>query len=232
MNRYLFKVFIFFSIFISSFSFSQVVDGRYLGAGSESDVIIETNDIGQQRFLMNILGGNGHVCFDVAGTIKGNQGLVDDEEELGQCELTFTQKGHILDVNIETYEECRQYCGMRATLEGSYRIPPQACTLNAIALQRQEFQALYDQKQYKDAENILNKLLNQCNFYLDFVAYDAIRNDLALTLYHQDAPELCIEVLTSTIAVDQNAYLPPMEQELYEEIEKAILFNWELCGGE
>lgn len=230
MNRYLFKVFIFFSIFISSFSFSQVIDGTYIGVGSESEVIVKTNTKGEQRFLINILSG-GHVCIDVAGTIKGNQGFVDDEEELGQCLLSFHQNSHILNVGVDTYEECRTYCGMRATLEGSFRIPPQACALKAVAEQRRTFKKLYDQKQYQDAENILNKLLNQCDFYLDFVLRDSIRSDLAVTLYHQQQPELCIEVLSSTVALDQNVYLPPIEQELYEDTERSIRFNWELCGG-
>lgn len=215
---------------LSPNAFSGVLDGTYLGVGSESEVVIETNDQGNQRFSMNVLSG-GHVCMDVTGSITENQGLVDDEEELGQCRLSFHQNNHILNVGIETYEECRQYCGMRATLEGSYRIPPQPCTSGAIAMQRQRFQSLYDQKQYQEAENILNKLLNQCDFYFDFVARDAIRNDLALTLYHQGQPGLCIEVLSSTVALDQNLYLPLTEQEMYEDTEKAIRFNWELCSG-
>lgn len=216
--------------FFSSIASSSVLDGTYIGAGSESEVVIETEPEGEQRFLMNIISG-GHVCMDVAGTIKGDQGFVDDEEELGQCALTFRQSSHILNVSVDTYEECRLYCGMRATLEGTFRIPPQSCTLNAIAAQRSEFKKLYDQKEYKYAENILNRVLNQCDFYLDFVQRDSIRNDLALTLYHQDEPELCIEVLSSTVALDQNVYLPPMEQDAYADTESAIRFNWGLCGG-
>lgn len=231
MMKSLFSVFVIFcfSLF-SSNAFASVLDGTYIGVGSSSDIVIETNEVGQQRFTINVLSA-GHVCIDVAGTIKGNQGFVDDEEELGQCLLSFNQNSHILNVGIDTYEECRSYCGMRATLEGSFRIPPQACTLKAVTEQRSAFKKLYDQKQYQDAENILNKLLNQCDFYLDFVLRDSIRSDLVLALYHQQQPELCIEVLSSTVALDQNVYLPPMEQELYEDTERSIRFNWELCGG-
>lgn len=231
MMKTFFSMFIVFGIsLLPPYAFSTILEGTYLGAGSESEVVIERNDQGAQRFLMNIL-NSGHVCIDVAGSIIENQGIVDDEEDLGQCRLSFSQNNHILNVGIETYEECHQYCGMRASLEGSYRIPPQLCTLEEIAVQRDEFKQLYDQRQYKDAESRLNKLLSQCDFYLDFVLRDSIRNDLALTLYHQNQPELCIEVLSSTVALDQNVYLPLMEQEMYEDTERAIRFNWGLCSG-
>lgn len=233
MKSFFSALFLLIFSFSSSVAVSEIMDGRYLGAGSDSDIVIETDGEGRQRFLMNVLGANGHMCVDVAGTIIGNQGLVDDEEDLGLgvCELDFQQNRHILDITAKDYEGCRQYCGMRATLEGSYRMPPQNCTFNAMTAQRYEFKKLYDEKQYGDAEAILNRLLSQCDFYLDFVQRDAIRNDLALTLYHQGEPQRCLEVLSSAVTMDPNIYLPPLEQEMYEDTEKAIRFNWGLCGG-
>lgn len=222
------------ALWLSFFAFTasaSVRDGHYVGVGTQSDILVETNEKGEQRFLMNVL-RSGHMCMDVAGTITGNQGLVDDEEELGLgvCELSFQQNHHILNIGIKDYEGCRQYCGMRASLDGSYRIPPPICTLEAITASRHEFKARYDQQQYLEAEAILNQILTRCDFYLDFVLHDSLRNDLALALYQQGDAELCLEVLSGTVALDQDLYLPLVEREIYEETESAIRQSWRLCG--
>jgi len=103
------------------------------------------------------------------------------------------------------------------------------CEAQSITQQRSQFKIAYDAKQYDKAENILNRLLTQCDFYLYFEEKDSIRNDLALTLYHQNKADLCLEVLKPTIALDSGVSLAPTDQITYEKTEKAILFNHGLC---
>lgn len=208
---------------------AQIADGVYMGSGNQSDLEIKTIN-GLQRFTMNVLGANGHMCLDVEGSIKGLKGFVDESDSSAQqCELNLTTKGHIVNVDVSSYEACAQHCGMRASLSGSYRIVPPTCTTKSITAQRNAFKKLYDQKLYKEAESILNKALAQCDFYLDFHQKDSIRNDLALALYHQQQPQLCREVLSQTVALDEYISLPPLESGMYEKLEKAIQYNWELC---
>ena len=208
---------------------AQIADGVYRGNGNQSDLEIKTMN-GSQRFTMNVLGANGHMCLDVEGSIEGLKGFVDESDSgTQQCELNLTTQGHIVNVDVSSYETCAQHCGMRASLAGSYRIVPETCTTKSITAQRNAFKKLYDQKSYQEAENILNKALVQCDFYLDFHVRDSVRNDLALALYHQKQPLLCREVLSQTVAMDKYVSLPLLESEMYEKLEKAIQYNWALC---
>lgn len=206
-------------------SLAQVKDGTYVN-GSYSSIKITTKN-SQQQFVMEVIGANGHMC-DAEGIIKGDKGFVTDDSEATPCELSFKANGSRL--NIETQNEvCRNYCGARASLDGEYRMPPKLCEAKSITQQRSQFKIAYDAKQYEKAENILNRLLTQCDFYLYFEEKDSIKNDLALTLYHQNKADLCLEILKETIALDSDAYLPPADQMTYEKTEKAILFNYGLC---
>ncbi|GGZ98290.1 hypothetical protein GCM10007162_13230 [Ignatzschineria ureiclastica] len=212
--------------------------GKYVGNNGSSALTI-TEKRHRQYFEVDILGANGHSCYadgyiKDADMIQNNEqiGVVIDEDTPDQCLLSFKMQGNQLrlDVLSEQYSEaCQQYCGARAFLFGEFKIPPAYCTHSNIQQARNRFKQFYDQKRYADAENILNKVLTQCDFYLDFILKDSIRSDLALTLYHQQQPELCLEVLTPTIALNEEVYLPPTDAENYRKTEKGILFNYNLC---
>lgn len=223
---------------LPNWGYAQLPVGKYVGNNGGSTLTI-TEKRHRQYFEVDILGANGHSCYadgyirdaDMSGDNK-QIGVVIDEDTSDQCLLSFKMQGHQLrlDVLSEQYSEaCQQYCGARAFLFGQFKIPPTYCTHNNIQKERNRFKQFYDQKRYADAENILNKVLTQCDFYLDFTLKDSIRSDLALTLYHQQKPELCLEVLAPTIALNEEVYLPPSDAETYATTEKGILFNYNLC---
>lgn len=213
------------SILFLNPSLAQIKDGTYMN-GSDSGIKITTKN-SQQQFVMEVVGTNAHMC-NAEGIIKGDKGFVTDDSEEIPCELSFKVNGTALNVEAQN-EVCRNYCGARAYLDGEYRIPPKLCEAKSITQQRSQFKIAYDAKQYEKAENILNRVLTQCDFYLYFEEKDSIRNDLALTLYHQNKIDLCLETLKQTIALSSNNYLAPVDQMTYEKTEKAIVFNYGLC---
>ncbi len=212
-------------------SYAQIPNGSYVSNNGLSTLTI-TEKRYRQYFEVDILGANGHSCY-ADGYLNNEQvGIVLDDDGENQCLLSFKMQGQRLKLDIlnDQYSEaCQQYCGARAFLFGEFQIPPAYCTNSNIQKERNRFKQHYDQKRYVEAENILNKVLTQCDFYLDFILKDSIRSDLALTLYHQNSPELCLEVLNNTIALDSEAYLPPADAESYAAIQKGILFNHTLC---
>lgn len=215
----------------ASLGFTQIQNGVYQDNGGS--VNIKSSDVaGQQNFVIDTVGANGHMCY-AEGIIKNGKGYVandDDSEE--QCILDFKNKQNVLNIEIdEKYQEaCSAYCGARAYLGGEFRVPPKLCSKKNVVKERNLFKKYYDQKMFDQAEKTLNNLLEECDFYFDFITKDYIRNDLALTLYHQNKPDLCLEVLNKTIALDENVYLPPADEISYEKINKAILFNARLCS--
>lgn len=223
---------------LPSFAYSQIADGTYIYRQSLGEIKISTNKLGQQVFELQNIGDNGHLC-EASGYITDHTGYMmdypQDTQNNNSCQLSFYKHGHILDIDINDWQACSQYCGARASLAGSYRKVPNTCSQDNIAKQRSQFKSLYDQALFTAAANTLTSLLTKCDFYLDFNEKDAIRNDLALTYYHQDSPNLCLEVLSQTIAwtahhvEEQDNVLPPFEQEIYQNTQKAILFNIGLC---
>lgn len=215
----------------ANFGFAQIQNGVYQD-NSGSVNIKNSNIAGQQNFVIDTVGANGHMCY-AEGIIKKDKGYVDNDDSEEQCILDFKSKQNVLSIEIgEKYQEaCSAYCGARAYLGGNFRMPPKFCSTQNIIRERNLFKKYYDQKMLDQAEITLNKLLTQCDFYLDFTTKDSIRNDLALTLYHQNKHDLCLEILSNTIALARDEFqsLPPVDEISYEKINKAILFNAQLC---
>lgn len=228
MQKWLFLIFSLLSPLLANTLYAQIPNGEYIGNGAVT--ITETPQ--HQYFEIMILGGNGHSCYAEGYLNQQQIGVVMGENPIDQCLLKFDVQGNrlTLDTLSDDYiEACQQYCGVRASLYGEFRIPPTDCRSRNIQKERNRFKQLYDQKQYVEGENILNKVLTQCDFYLDFTQKDSIRSDLALALYHQKKSYLCLEVLNDTLALKKDFYLPPSDAENYARIQKSILFNYNLC---
>jgi hypothetical protein len=99
-----------------------------------------------------------------------------------------------------TEATCRDYCGRRASFDGKYRIPPASCTASGRQAQRDKFLLLYRAHRYAEAENVLGTLTSQCTDFMNWIEIDQVRNDRALSQYHNGEYSQCVETLNTTIA--------------------------------
>jgi hypothetical protein len=68
-----------------------------------------------------------------------------------------------------------QYCGMRATFEGVYFVPPPVCQSKALAATRKTFKQQYDARQYAEARGTLEPVLSVCKRTLHWLDEARIR---------------------------------------------------------
>lgn len=213
---------------------AQPVD--YEREGGTGTLTIMPSAKGTKKFGLSTFGANAHTC-ELGGTIKGNQGtLYDHEPGEPECRITFTQKGDMIEVTAQSQDACSSVCGVRATFEGRYFLPPPACTAGASKEVKDAFLAQYKAKHYQQAYDTLNGWLDQCSYLLHWMESDRVLNDLALAQYHMQQPAACLATLAKTYAAEMKTIkaveeeLPPADYDAYASTAKATFHNQKLCG--
>ncbi len=137
-------------------------------------------------FEIESVGANCHYML-VSGTIDAGVGRADswaDDGSDSKCRVLFKKQGAEIQVSTSTAEECRAYCGARASFEGSYRSVRAPCSRSDRQKIRNAFLKLYRSRDFASAAAVLEPMLSQCSEFLDMVESDQIRNDLALAQFH------------------------------------------------
>lgn len=220
----------------------EIRTGHYVLKGDTGTLLVRRDAQQKLTFEINTIGGNCHTC-DVAGVIRGHTGHADSEmqgDSASACRVAFVQESAAIRVVPKTADTCRDFCGMRAGFEGTYFIPPKACTAKNRQQARDQFMALYRARRYQQAEDVAQTLLTGCNDFMHRIERDQVRNDLALAQYHGGKPAQCLKTLSATLAADfkdeeglkeggNGFYLPPCDFDNYIDVAKATWFNRALC---
>ncbi|MCA0370570.1 MAG: hypothetical protein LCH26_05670 [Proteobacteria bacterium] len=223
----------FFAFLTSAWSAPTLNPGHYILQGNHGTLSVNTDASKQMTFEIETVGANGHQCA-LSGTLQGTEGVTQKlEGDKEACRVSFVQTGpHRIDVKSQN-DTCRGFCGMRATFDGTYQIPPKACSQASIKKRRKEFLNTYQSKDYPGAEAILTPLLEGCGDFIDWIEEDEIRNEIALTQLHQGNPQACLAALSKTMASgaagEEELTLPPLDREAYLATAKKIWFNKRLC---
>lgn len=209
---------------------SNIQPGIYISDGGYGTlkVIKEKDNI--TKFDIGAMGANGHSC-GIHGTVIKNIATVGDEPEM-RCIVKFktTPNG----INVEpASDECRGYCGMRASFDGEYLKVASNCLPSNIEKSRREFKKLYTEKKYDEALAKLEPVLNQCSNTLFWIETGWIRNDLAVTYAKLQKFDTCKKVLAplkedAKLNKDELEY-PPLENDMYWPVIKATKTNLKLC---
>lgn len=209
--------------------------GTYLRAHESGALTIQRTEEGKLTFELLSIGGNGHIC-SFSGFIQGSTGTVDDEPE-SSCQISLVQDGTTLAVyplNKESEDACRERCGMRASFEGNYRIPSALCSKAGQQARRGEFSGHYNAHRYAQAEKLLDDLLARCSDFMHEVEIDRIRNDIALSQFHQGRHSQCLATLSATragqVKNQDELGLPPLDFDIYIATAKSTWFNQALCN--
>lgn len=221
-------------LFALALAAAQPVD--YEREGGTGTLTITPVAKGVKKFGLSTFGANAHTC-ELGGNIKGTQGtLYDNEPGEPECRITFAQKGDMIEVTAQSQDACASVCGVRATFEGRYFLPPPACTPSASKAAKDAFLAQYTAKNYQQAYDTLNRWLEQCSHLLHWMETDRVLNDLALAQYHLQQPAACVETLAKTYAAEMKTMkavedeLPPADYDAYAGTAKATFHNLKLCG--
>jgi hypothetical protein len=113
------------------------------------------------------------------------------------CSVEFKAAPNGVAVKAITPAACKQFCGYNGGFEGDYlRLSP-ACTQDAIAKTRRDFKRQYDARDYRKALATLKPVLDNCANVLDpFGKLGEIRNDVAITQYHNGLKAACLKTLS------------------------------------
>lgn len=215
--------------------------GQYVRDRDSGTLTIRSDGQNRLTFEIESIGGNCHLC-GVSGVISGAIGRSDSwaaDEGDSKCEIYFSVDHSALVVRPIS-EECRAYCGMRAGFDGTYRIPPAACTSVGRQRLRDSFLSLYRSRRYAQATGTLQKLITQCETFMGWIEMDQVRNDLALAQHHNGEIQQCLATLNTTLAAkvkdeeelkagNGGIYLPPCDFDNYIDIAKSTWFNKALC---
>ena len=221
---------------------SEPRPGSYIRDGESGTLVIRRDSHNKLVFRIESIGGNCHQC-GVSGVIRGSVAHADDESEIKsgpQCAIAFSSTASGVDVHPTTEVECRAYCGARAGFDGTYRVPPAACTSAGRQAARDRALRSHRAHRYADAATTLKTLLTDCAPFIGWIEIDQMRNDLALAQYRKGEFTQCLETLSATLGskVDSveelragggKVYLPPCDFDNYSGVASATLFNKALC---
>ena len=125
------------------------------------------------------------------------------------------------------------FVGLR--LDAEFFKPPPACEEKAIAATRKRFKQHYDRKEFQQARDLLEPVLQTCSRSLHWLEKGRVRNDLAVTYHKLGELAVCRQVLKPleedarmTDAGIRENY-PPLESDLYLPIVRATRTNLKLC---
>jgi len=208
--------------------------GNYVIEGDRGTLEIRKDAQHNLIFAIQTIGSNCHTC-DLSGIIRKGVGSTLDDEPAFRCEVSFVKEGDGISVIPIAEEGCRSHCGARASFDGDYHRPPPSCTDAGRQKQHEKFLGLYRARRYAEAAGVLDTLAAQCTNFMNDNEMDRLRNDLALSRYHNGEFAQCVKILDLTIAGDiKNEQelkdtLPPCEFLNYLEIAKATWFNKNMC---
>ncbi len=220
----------------------DVRPGEYFRKGDSGTLTVRSDAEKRLTFKIESIGGNCHVC-SVTGSLVGGVGKADEWLEDGsdsKCRISFSVERSAMVVSPITQEECRVYCGMRAQLDGEYRIPPPICKSGSRQRLRDQSLQLYRARRFSLATEPLQKLLTQCSEFMSLIEVDQVRNDLALAQYRNGNFPQCLATLNATLAAQVkdeeelksgsgDVYLPPCEFINYLPVAERTWFNRSLC---
>ena len=168
--------------------------------------------------------------------MENNRAVLDDAAPGNACHITFKSDAGGIDVVLGQADECRYYCGMRASFDGRYLVPASGCRNSERKAAQGRFARLYGAKDYQGAFAALQPVLSDCAPTLFWFEEAQIRNDLSVTLYHLGRKDACVAVLKPTIdahGTSEEALrdeLPPSDFEGFLPLAKAAWHNAKLCS--
>ncbi|MBL8513817.1 MAG: hypothetical protein JNJ55_07475 [Betaproteobacteria bacterium] len=155
--------------------------------------------------------------------------------------MKFTRTEAGVDVGT-TGKGCHYFCGVRASFEGKYYLPPAKCTPAAKKAAQARFNARYRAKSYEKALGELAPILAECGKTLYWLEEGQLRNDVAIAQYHLGRRQECLRTLAPTLKFARDAEkgegegnrvgLPPVDAESFQPIFNAAKFNSDLCAGD
>ena len=220
----------------------ELSPGQYVRNGDSGTLTIRSDGQKGRKFEIHSIGSNCHIC-GVSGVIEGNVGRADSwtpDRNDSRCVISFSAYRSKVVVEPTTHHECRAYCGARADFAGSYVLPPAACTDSGRQAQRDRALASYRSRHYSQGASTFQTLITQCGAFMNRGEIDQVRNDLALSHYHNGEISQCLATLNGTLAAEfkdeksiraggPNIYLPPCDIDNYIGVAKATWFNKGLC---
>lgn len=223
---------IFFALALAvaaSSAHAQVANGDYIAEHGWGALKVKNGG-----FEILSVGGNGHTC-GLDGKLKGMTATLDDGGDI--CRIRFKAKDGGYQVTPATPETCRNYCGARAYFEGLYLKPARGCADGAREATKKGFKAAYAAKDYAKAHRLLSPLLHTCVRTLGPMETAALRNDLAITLYHLGRKADCRAILAPLAEQaakkgdDLMADYPPSDWDEFKPLIGATRTNLALCKG-
>jgi hypothetical protein len=202
--------------------------GDYIYEGGTGSLRVKPNG----HFDISTIGSSGHTCTLDGTIVLGNAKL-----DGSSCVVNFTPKGGAVEVGTNGSDNCRGFCGIRASFDGTYLKPSPACTDKAVAASRKTFKRQYDAKDYAAAQTTLAPVLSECDKTIDWFAKGRIRNDLALTQFKLGDRAACLQTLqplaehTAQTDDDIKAMYPPFQADIFLPVVRATRTNLKLCRG-
>lgn len=224
---------------------TDIRPGKYILTDDSGTLVIRKGEGKKQlTFAIDTMGGNCHLC-GVSGVISGNKGQADpwaDDASEPTCSIAFSAKGTAITVTPLTEAACRNHCGARASFDGTYRLPPAACTAAARQKQRDASLRLHKAGRYSDAAQALEGLIHQCGSFMNWIEIDQARNDIAVAQYRKGEFAQCLTTLSYTrvghvkdeaelASGNGPVFLPPCDFDNYIAVARATWFNRSLCSG-
>lgn len=213
--------------------------GVYLREYGMGTLRVDRVDEETLEFHIDASGANGHSCTvdGVVRNFRAELNIPKAEPGEDKCNISFKPSGEGVTINVErsTTEQCRHFCGARATFDGNYLIPARGCTNTARAAARKRFARLYQEKDYAMARKEIEPLLENCGKTLHVFENGRLRNDLAITQYHLQDFAGCLKSLAPmkryagmTRAQLRSVY-DPIDAESMAPILEATATNLDLC---
>lgn len=209
--------------------------GRYLRTGGSGSLTIRRDNAGKLHFAIETVGANCHTC-SLDGSVEHGTGTALGDSPDGNCRVALRPAADgSVPVAPLTRDSCRNFCGMRASFDGDYRVPPAGCSDSGRRSRREAALRGYRAGDYRAAADGLSALLLQCKVYMDWIEQDRLRNDLALAQYHRGDAAACLKTLQDTEAgrvANEDALrdnLPPCDVDNYLSLARATWHNQALC---
>lgn len=222
----------------NAFSSSDIKPGEYLRKGGSGTLTVKPTSANKQAFAIEAFGANTHIC-ELEGVIQQNKAILDTGEGEKKCVISFqvTKQGIDVIVKEPTHEQCRFFCGARASFDGMYLVPENGCSDAERQSTRKRFIDFYKQKNYAKAQAQLEPILQRCSKTLHMFEGGDIRNDLAITQYHLNDYAGCLKTLEPLVEYagmtsDQlKENFAPSDAEVMAATAKAAKTNISLCSA-
>lgn len=216
---------------------AQIKPGEYI-SGSDSSVLRVSNDkSGALKFDIDVTGANFHTC-SLSGVIRnGEARLEESANEKLPCIVTFKLQKDGVAVDSKHERACSTYCGMRASFEGTYTLPPAGCAPSEVRRTRDRFKASYDRKLFAEARTLLMPVADKCYATLGVFSQGWVSNDLAITHYRNGDHAACRNILKPWLELAQtpddtiSGDYPPSDAAEMLRIAQATRANMKVCGA-